>query len=165
MSFRRSSGVLLHPTSLPGEYPIGDLGPRAYEFVDFLARAKQTYWQILPLEPTGWGDSPYSSFSAFAGNTLFVSPEKLVEDGYLSEPPAGNLPPRPRNADTPPTQGGELDRVDYGAAFELKSSVLWAAFESWRDADHAEFDAFAGDSSCAVLSPDWHAHNIAPTSK
>ncbi|MEP6705746.1 MAG: 4-alpha-glucanotransferase, partial [Acidobacteriota bacterium] len=84
MKFPRGSGILLHPTSLPGEYGIGDLGPQAFRFVDFLARAKQTYWQVLPLGPTGWGDSPYSSFSAFAGNTLLVSPEKLIDDGLLS---------------------------------------------------------------------------------
>src|SRR5688572_6095238 len=84
MQFPRASGILLHPTSLPGEYGIGDLGPQAFKFVDFLAATKQTYWQILPLGPTGWGDSPYGSFSAFAGNTLLISPEKLVEDGLLS---------------------------------------------------------------------------------
>ena len=83
MQFPRASGILLHPTSLPGEFGIGDLGPHAHEFVDFLARTKQTYWQILPLGPTGWGDSPYSSFSAFAGNTLLISPQKLQEAGLF----------------------------------------------------------------------------------
>ena len=87
MNFPRASGVLLHPTSLPGGFGIGDLGDEAYKFVDFLERAKQTYWQMLPLSPTGWGDSPYSSFSAFAGNTLLVSPEKLVEDGFHNSLP------------------------------------------------------------------------------
>jgi 4-alpha-glucanotransferase len=77
----RSSGILLHPTSLPGPFGIGDLGPEAYKFIDFLAAAGQSLWQVLPLGPTGYGDSPYASYSAFAGNTLLVSPESLVEDG------------------------------------------------------------------------------------
>src|SRR5687767_14735368 len=84
MRFPRGSGILLHPTSLPGDFGIGDLGPEASRFVDFLVRSKQRYWQILPLGPTGWGDSPYASFSAFAGNTLLVSPEKLFGDQLLS---------------------------------------------------------------------------------
>jgi 4-alpha-glucanotransferase len=85
MAFRRSSGVLLHPTSLPGGYGIGDLGSAAIEFVDLLASAKQHLWQVLPLGPTGYGDSPYQCFSAFAGNTLLISPERLIEDGLLTE--------------------------------------------------------------------------------
>ena len=80
---RRRSGVLLHPTSLPGKYGIGDLGPAAYDFLDYLARAKQTVWQVLPLGPTGYGDSPYASPSAFAGNPLLIAPEPLVELGLL----------------------------------------------------------------------------------
>src|SRR5919106_614178 len=83
MRLRRSSGILLHPTSLPGRFGVGDLGVEAYRFVDFLASAGQTFWQIMPLGPTGYGDSPYSAFSAFAGNTLLVSPERLVDDGLL----------------------------------------------------------------------------------
>src|SRR5262245_11172458 len=71
----RSAGILLHPTSLPGQYGIGDLGESAYRWIDKLAQAKQTWWQMLPLNPTGLGDSPYSSFSAFAGNPLLVSPD------------------------------------------------------------------------------------------
>jgi 4-alpha-glucanotransferase len=84
----RASGILLHPTALPGPYGIGDLGPSADRFVDFLAAAGQTYWQILPLGPTGYGDSPYQTFSAFAGNPLLISPRLLVRDGLL---PAGAL--------------------------------------------------------------------------
>ena len=84
MRFRRGSGILLHPTSLPGKFGIGDVGPQAIEFIDFLAAAGQKYWQILPLGPTGGGNSPYASLSAFAGNELLISPEKLVEDGLLS---------------------------------------------------------------------------------
>ena len=81
MSFPRSSGVLLHPTSLPGRFGIGDLGRGAFEFIDMLASAGQRLWQVLPLGPTGYGDSPYQCFSAFAGNTLLVSLESLIEDG------------------------------------------------------------------------------------
>ena len=83
MSFPRASGVLLHPTSLPGLYGLGDLGPAAFEFIDLLASGRQRIWQVLPLGPTGYGDSPYQCFSAFAGNPLLISPEQLVEDGWL----------------------------------------------------------------------------------
>ncbi len=82
--FPRASGILLHPTSLPGEFGIGDLGSEAYRFVDLLVRSRQTYWQILPLGPVSQGNSPYSAYSAFAGNTLLISPEKLVDDDLLS---------------------------------------------------------------------------------
>ena len=71
--FPRSSGILLHPTSLPGNYGIGDLGDYAYRFVDWLVEANQTIWQVLPLGPTSYGDSPYQCLSAFAGNTLLIS--------------------------------------------------------------------------------------------
>jgi 4-alpha-glucanotransferase len=81
---RRSAGILLHPTSLPGRFGIGDLGPTAHAWVDALARAKQTWWQVLPLGPTGAGDSPYQSYSAFAGNPNLISPDLLVEDGLIA---------------------------------------------------------------------------------
>jgi 4-alpha-glucanotransferase len=85
MNFPRASGILLHPTSLPGPFGIGDLGPEAYKFVDFLVEAGQKLWQVLPLGPTGYGDSPYACYSAFAGNTLLISPEQLVDDGLLED--------------------------------------------------------------------------------
>lgn len=81
---RRGAGILLHPTCLPSEYGIGDLGPEAYAFVEWLAEAKQQYWQILPLCPPGLGDSPYQALSAFAGNPLLISPDLLVQDGLLT---------------------------------------------------------------------------------
>ena len=81
MNFPRASGILLHPTSLPGGFGAGDLGPEAYSFADFLASAGQSLWQVLPLGPTGYGDSPYACYSAFAGNTLLISPERLVAEG------------------------------------------------------------------------------------
>ena len=89
-TFPRSSGLLLHPTSLPGGFGIGDLGPTASEFIDRLASARQRLWQVLPLGPTGYGDSPYQCFSAFAGNTLLISPERLIEEGLLTEREAGD---------------------------------------------------------------------------
>jgi 4-alpha-glucanotransferase len=85
MASGRSSGVLLHPTSLPGDFGIGDLGTSAFEFIDFLASAGQRLWQVLPLGPTGYGDSPYQCFSAFAGNPLMISLERLIADGLLTE--------------------------------------------------------------------------------
>ena len=84
MKQERYSGILLHPTSLPGTYGIGDLGSSAYRFIDFLERSGQTFWQMLPLGPTGYGDSPYQTLSAFAGNSMLINPQLLVEDKLLS---------------------------------------------------------------------------------
>ena len=85
MTFPRASGILLHPTSLPGRFGIGDLGNEAYRFADFLAASGQSLWQLLPLGPTGYGDSPYACYSAFAGNTLMISPERLVREELLTD--------------------------------------------------------------------------------
>ena len=85
MTFPRSSGVLLHPTSLAGRFGIGDLGPSAFEFIDLLSAGGQRVWQVLPLGPTGYGDSPYQSFSAFAGNPLLISLEDLQKQGLLDD--------------------------------------------------------------------------------
>ena len=92
MSFPRSSGILLHPTSLPGPFGIGDFGPAAYEFADFLASAGQSIWQMLPLGPTGYGDSPYQCFSAFAGNPMLISLPALVDQGLLAFKDVDDLP-------------------------------------------------------------------------
>src|SRR5215510_4736251 len=81
----RSSGILLHPTSLPSRGGIGDFGPEAYAFLDFVASARQGLWQILPLSPPGLGNSPYSAISAFAGNPLLISLERLAERGWIGE--------------------------------------------------------------------------------
>ncbi|HKB35961.1 MAG TPA: 4-alpha-glucanotransferase, partial [Gemmataceae bacterium] len=134
----RSAGILLHPTSLPGPYGIGDLGGTAYRWVDRLAQAKQTWWQMLPLNPTGLGDSPYSSFSAFAGNPLLVSPDTLAEWGLVrrSDLDALRLP-----------EG----RVDYGAVIERKTALLTKAWENFRSgaADwlQQEFEVFAAEQA------------------
>ena len=82
---RRLSGILMHPTSLPGEYGIGDLGPEAYRFVDFLREADQHLWQTLPLGPTGDTNCPYQCYSSFAGQPLLISPELLREDVLLTD--------------------------------------------------------------------------------
>jgi 4-alpha-glucanotransferase len=92
MLLERSSGILLHPTSLPSHGGIGDLGPAAYGFIDFLASARQSVWQVLPLNPPGYGDSPYSSISAFAGNPLLISPERLADRGLIDRKQLASLP-------------------------------------------------------------------------
>ena len=92
MLSQRSSGILLHPTSLPSRGGIGDLGPTAYEFVDWLAAAKQTLWQILPLGPVGYGNSPYSCTSAFAANVLMISLERLADHGLIDHERVGAAP-------------------------------------------------------------------------
>lgn len=115
----RSSGLLLHPTSLPGPFGVGDLGPAASAFVDALARARQGWWQLLPLGPTGYGDSPYQCFSAFAGNPILISPERLVEDGLLA--PA-DLPASPR------PEG----RVEFEQVIPAKERLLQRAFERFQ---------------------------------
>lgn len=117
MQFPRASGILLHPTSLPGSFGIGDIGPNAFEFVDLLAEAKQTYWQILPLGPTGYGDSPYQCFSAFAGNSLLISPEKLLDEGFLSQE---------EMVDHPAFEDG---KVDFGGVYDWKKALLPKAYE------------------------------------
>jgi 4-alpha-glucanotransferase len=112
MRFPRSSGILLHPSSFPGRYGIGDFGDAAYEFVDFLVKAGQSWWQLLPLGPTGYGDSPYQSFSSFAGNVLLISPDYLVRDGYLPATAVQDVPNFP--------MGG----VDFGWVIDYKTKLL-----------------------------------------
>jgi len=120
MTFPRRSGILLHPTSLPGRFGIGDLGQEAYRFVDFLAEAGQSYWQILPLSPTGYGDSPYQTLSAFAGNPMLISPQRLVEIGHLDPTDLDAMPHFPK------------DRVDFGPVIYHKTRLLQRAFVNFR---------------------------------
>jgi 4-alpha-glucanotransferase len=125
MRFPRSSGILLHPTSLPGRYGIGDLGAEARRFVDFLAAAGQTLWQVLPLGPTGYGDSPYQCFSARAGNPLLISLESLVEKAWLDASALEGAPAFPD------------DRVDFEQLVPWKTAVLQSV--AVRDSGYNKF--------------------------
>jgi 4-alpha-glucanotransferase len=111
MSFPRATGILLHPTSLPARGGIGDFGPAAYEFVDFLAAGKQSLWQVLPLGPLGFGNSPYSSTSAFAGNPLLISLERLAERGWIDRALIADLP-------------SDVDPAEYASVFRRKMPLL-----------------------------------------
>lgn len=121
MNFKRSSGILMHPTSLPNEYGIGDLGSAAYDFVDFLHETGQKLWQVLPIGPTGYGNSPYASFSAFAGNTNLISPELLKKQGFLDEEDLTNLPEFDKN------------KIDYPKVAEFKSGLFKKSFEKFKE--------------------------------
>lgn len=116
MTFERASGIILHPTSLPGPYGIGDIGPQAFHWLDFLAETGCTLWQVLPLGPTGYGDSPYQSFSAFAGNPFLISPETLLSEELLHP---NDLAERPRFPSS---------KVDFGALIPWKLEVLDRSF-------------------------------------
>lgn len=113
---RRASGILLHPTSLPGNYGIGELGHEARRFLDFLVAAGQSLWQVLPLGPTSYGDSPYQAFSAFAGNPLLISTDKLLHEGLVNEDNVAELRALPR------------DHVDFGPAITTKNGLLRRAY-------------------------------------
>jgi 4-alpha-glucanotransferase len=129
----RASGVLLHVTSLPSRYGIGDVGPMALEWIDRLHEAGQTWWQALPLGPTGYGDSPYQALSSFAGNGLLISPDMLIEEGLLAASDAAG-PEFPRT------------EVDYDAVLAFKRRLLAIAWDRFRDGTHAkleeDFDRF-----------------------
>ncbi len=134
----RSSGLLLHPTSLPGKWGIGDLGRQAFDFVDFLERAGQRIWQLLPLGPTGLGNSPYQCLSSFAGNPLLISPDELLEQGLLREEEIGKAPSVDQL-----TEG----RVNYAAVERFKRWCLDRAYDRFKnDPDHPlrlQFATFA----------------------
>ncbi len=125
----RSSGLLLHPTSLPGPYGIGDLGPQARAFAEALGRAGCAFWQVLPLGPTGYGDSPYQTFSAFAGNPYLLSPEDLLADGLLLPADLTDAPAFPEG------------RVDYGAVIPWKRVLLRRAFNRFREGRFPRLEA------------------------
>ncbi|MBD2005167.1 MULTISPECIES: 4-alpha-glucanotransferase [Cyanophyceae] len=120
MPFPRSSGILLHPTSLPSRFGIGDLGLEAYRFMDFLVESYQQFWQVLPLGPTGYGNSPYMCYSALAGNPLLISPEKLRDAGLLTDDDFAGLPEFP------------LDNVDFEKAIATKMPLLAKACENFK---------------------------------
>ena len=118
----RKSGILLHPTSLPGKGGIGTIGENAYKFIDWLKSAGQTLWQILPLTPTGYGDSPYSSFSTFAGNPLIIDLDILVKDGFLD-----------KKQIIPPEYVKNTNRVDFGAIVYWKNPLLKTAAKQFKE--------------------------------
>jgi len=130
MKFPRTSGILLHPTSFPGPYGIGDLGDVAFRFVDFLAATGQTLWQLMPLGYTGFGDSPYQSFSAFAGDPLMISPDLLAKQGLLT---SGELAAAPKFP---------ADKVDYGPVIEWKMALLRTASDRFYAQGKESSDAF-----------------------
>ena len=139
MTFPRRSGILLHPTSLPGPYGVGELGPEAFTWLDFLASAGQRLWQVMPLGPTGYGDSPYQSFSTFAGNHLLISLDALVGEGWLE---AAELAPV---ADLPD------GRVEYGALIPRKLALLEQAAQRFSHAagggERAALEAFRAEQA------------------
>ncbi len=135
----RCSGILLHITSLPGPFGIGDLGDEAYRFVDFLVSAGQRLWQVMPLGPTGYGDSPYQALSAFAGNPLWINPARLVADHLLPAHALDNVPPFP------------TDRVDYGWVISWKMPLLYRSFSYFQEHanpdQHERFEAFCREQA------------------
>ena len=129
----RASGILMPVFSLPGPFGIGTLGSEATAFVDFLAEAKQTYWQILPIGPTGYGDSPYQSFSAFAGHPYFIDFRLLAADGYLT---AEELP-----------AAQPVDTIDYGALYNQRPVLLKKAVDRLLAAPSPAYEAFCAAQS------------------
>ena len=123
----RRNGILMHISSLPGPYGVGSLGKEAYAFVDFLEKAGQTVWQILPLSPTGYGDSPYQSCSAFAGNPYLIDLDRLVERGYLTKEEIESH-----------TWCENDKQVDYGALYENRKKVLRLAFSRFKGGEAYE---------------------------
>lgn len=126
MKQNRASGILLHPTSLPGPDGIGDLGPEAYRWIDFLDRTGTQFWQILPLGPTGYGDSPYQCFSAFAGNPYLISAALLLDQNLLDKSDLADRPNFP------------LERVDYGAVIDWKLKILRRSYRNFKSGSHPD---------------------------
>lgn len=130
----RESGILMHITSLPSPYGVGTLGKEAYRFVDFLAKAGQRYWQILPVTPTGFGDSPYQSCSTYAGNPYLIDLDMLVEEGLLKKSEITKI-----NWSEDPT------RVDFGRLYTNRAKVLRVAYSRFRDTEKLEAFCHAND--------------------
>ena len=129
MKFKRSSGILLHPTSLPGPYGIGDIGSRAHRWVEFLSGAGCGLWQVLPIGPTGYGDSPYQCFSSFAGNPLLISPDALLKDDLLHPDDLYDHPCFPEN------------RVEFGEIIPWKAGVLDRSFIRYQHTQSPQLNA------------------------
>ena len=151
MPFPRRSGILLHPTSLPSPFGIGDLGRSTRRFIDFLSSASQSYWQILPLGPTGYGNSPYQGLSAFAGNPILIDLRQLVRLGHLTEDDLAHHPDFPEA------------EVDFEAVLAHKSELLDRAYEGFLatapEGQHVAFRAFCADLELSGLSV-WQIENL-----
>jgi len=133
---QRGSGILLHITSLPSPYGIGDMGPWAYRFADFLSQTKQRFWQILPLNPTDpiYGNSPYHSISAFANSLLMISPERMVDDGFLSREDLKPVPDFPQR------------RIDYRQVIAYKEKLFHSAYERFKERKNSEYEQFCSEN-------------------
>src|SRR5271169_6518408 len=138
MAIPRSTGILLHPTSLPSYGGIGDFGPAAYEFAGFLASARQSLWQVLPLGPPASGNSPYSSTSAFAGNPFLISLERLAERGWMDGAQLASF-------------SREADAIDYEEVFQRKLPLIVGAARNFlqraRGTARNRFESFCGENA------------------
>lgn len=148
----RASGILLPVSSIPSKYGIGTFSKEAYEFVDFLAQAGQTYWQILPLGPTGYGDSPYQSFSTFAGNPYYIDLEQLIEAGYLTEEDCASC-----------DWGGTEAYVDYEKIYNSRFKVLLKAFKNSKIEENDELVQFVKENEAWL--PDYALYMAIKDSK
>jgi len=152
----RSAGILLPISSLPSKYGIGDFGVEAYNFVDYLKECGQKYWQILPIGPTSFGDSPYQSFSAFSGNPYFIDLDKMVSENLLVE-----------SEITAFQWGINETEVDYGKIFEARFMVLRTAYNRFKTAEKSDYNKFYDknkfwlDDYCLYMSVKFHFHNKA----
>jgi len=157
--FPRASGVLLHPTSLSGPFGMGDLGKEAYRFADFLAATGQSLWQILPVGPTGYGNSPYKCLSVFAGNPLLISLERLMDDGFLEPAEVDDVPSLPEG------------RVDYSSVIRFKMPLLKKSFNAFHrkaaSTEQEQFDIFCQQNASwldtySLFTAVKDAHGLAP---
>ncbi len=146
MNMGRKSGILLHPTSICGKYGIGDLGPEAYHFIDFLYNSGQKLWQVLPLNPPGYGESPYQCYSAFAGNIMLISPDLLFEDGLLEKTDIADIP------DFAP------DRVEFEKVKKFKMNLLKKAYDNFKKSGNT---GFSGDFSLFCRDKTWWLEDYA----
>ena len=132
----RGGGILMHISSLPSKYGIGTLGSKAYEFVDFLSEAGQKYWQILPIGPTSFGDSPYQSPSSYAGNPYFIDLDFLISDGVLKPEDINDI-----------SFGSDSDHVDYGALYHGRNIVFEKICDSFSETDQPGYREFCEANS------------------
>lgn len=145
MPFDRASGVLLHITSLPSSGGIGDLGPAAYSFADFLAAGKQRLWQVLPLSPTGYGNSPYAALSAFAGNPLLISLERLANRGWIAHERLTSLPGRTGSVDYHAVEQAKIPLLEEAARNFLHKhdDDEWSRYEAYTRTNWTWLEAYA----------------------